>query len=85
MVVFCNSANAPSNNWKDEQTCHKSLGELALVLYEWLVVSHNDLKFNEEWTVSDDNVLTRKAKNTETKFAENLMQGETNNLTVSLH
>jgi len=27
MVVFRNFANAPSKNWKDEQTCHKSLGD----------------------------------------------------------
>jgi len=51
------------------------------VLYEWMVVSHDDLKFNEGWTVSDDNVLTRKVKNK--KFAENLRQAETNDLTFT--
>lgn len=38
--------------------------------HEWMAVSHDDLKQHEEWTVSKDNVLTRKVKNAETKPAE---------------
>jgi hypothetical protein len=43
---------------------------LASVLYEWMAVSHDDVKQHEEWTLSADNVPTRKVKNKETKLAE---------------
>jgi hypothetical protein len=39
------------------------LGGQALVLYGWMVVSYDDLKFHEGWTVSKDNALPGKVKN----------------------
>jgi len=55
MFALQNFANAPSKIGKMNEFVINPWG-LALVLQEWMAVSHDDLKQHEEWTVSKDNV-----------------------------